>query len=151
MIIGEIFAQYNHIKMDEYIIMPDHFHGIIRILHDSQLNGEKRSLHDSQLDVRAGLPARRSHQRWRRRGPPARPRAIQKQRAGQVPPVHFDQNHFKKLDLSHIIGAFKTSSSKMIHKAGYLNFKWKRSFHDRIIRNDELEIKRKYIKNNPMN
>jgi len=41
-------------------------------------------------------------------------------------------------------------ASKRIHEAGYHNFKWKRSFHDRIIRDDELEIKRRYIKNNPL-
>jgi hypothetical protein len=55
----------------------------------------------------------------------------------------------RRQNLSIIIGAFKMTSSKLIHQAGYKNFKWKRSFHDRIIRDDELEIKKKYIKNNP--
>ena len=120
-----IFEQYDHIRLDEYVIMPDHFHGIVRILPDSQLN------------VRAGL------------GPPSGNRAIQKQRAGQVPPVHPDKR--KRYTLSQIISAFKSKSSKLIHDAGYHDFKWKRSFHDRIIRDDELEIKRNYILNNPMN
>jgi len=65
------------------------------------------------------------------------------------PPVHLD--HCKKLTLSQIIGAFKTTSSKLIYLAGYKDFKWKRSFHDRIIRDDELEIKKRYIGNNPKN
>ena len=68
-----------------------------------------------------------------------------------IMPVHFGYNHQNKLDLSHIIGAFKTTASKRIHEARYPNFKWKRSFHDRIIRQDELEIKRAYIRNNPKN
>jgi len=63
-----------------------------------------------------------------------------------IMPVHFGYNHQNRLDLSHIIGAFKTTASKRIHEAGYPNFKWKRSFHDRIIRQDELEIKRAYIR-----
>jgi hypothetical protein len=43
------------------------------------------------------------------------------------------------------------TSSKLIHEAGYKDFKWKRSFHDRILRENELDIKRNYIKNNPKN
>ncbi|MCD6337304.1 MAG: transposase, partial [Candidatus Marinimicrobia bacterium] len=104
-----IFKQYNHIRMDKYVIIPDHFHAIIRILPDSQGNV------------------------W----------------AGPVPPAHLDKR--KRYSLSKIIGAFKTKSSISIHKAGYINYKWKRSFHDRIIRDDELEIKRNYIRNNPIN
>ena len=120
-----IFKQYDHIRMDEYVIMPDHFHGIIRFLPDSQEN------------VRAGL------------GPPLSNLAIQKQRAGQVPPVHL--NKPRRYTLSQIMSAFKSKSSTLIRKAGYKNYKWKRSFHDRIIRDDELEIKRNYIRNNPKN
>ncbi len=121
-----IFEHYDHVKMDEYVIMPDHFHGIIRILPDPQQN------------VRAGL------------GPPLSNFAIQKQRAGQVPPVHLNE-HKKRYTLSQIISAFKSKSCTKIRKFGYKNYKWKRSFHDRIIRDDELEIKRNYIRNNPKN
>ncbi|MEA3392625.1 MAG: transposase [Candidatus Marinimicrobia bacterium] len=126
-----IFKQYDHIRMDKYVIMPDHFHGIIKILPDSQEN------------VRATLES------------PSKNTAIQMQRAnlakkaGPAPPVHLDKR--KRYSLSQIIGAFKTKSSISIHKAGYMNYKWKRSFHDRIIRDDELEIKRNYIRNNPIN
>jgi REP element-mobilizing transposase RayT len=38
--------------------------------------------------------------------------------------------------LSELIGAYKTTSSKKIHEAGFLNFSWQRSFHDHIIRNE---------------
>jgi len=52
--------------------------------------------------------------------------------------------------LSDIIGAFKTLSSKQIHLSGYPEFRWQRSFHDRIIRDDdELNRIREYIVNNP--
>lgn len=39
--------------------------------------------------------------------------------------------------LSGIIGAFKTTSSKRIHDAGFLDFAWQRSFHDHIIRSEK--------------
>jgi hypothetical protein len=90
-----IFDRYDHIKMDEYIIMPDHFHGIIRILAESKINGSRKilpdpqlngngesslcpqlngigeSFPDPQLNVRAGLPALRSPEASGRRGGPA--------------------------------------------------------------------------------
>lgn len=56
----------------------------------------------------------------------------------------------KILPLSNIIGAFKTTSSKKIHAAGFLDFSWQRSFYDHVIRKDEsLDKIRKYILNNP--
>ncbi|MFH1956376.1 MAG: transposase [Patescibacteria group bacterium] len=58
----------------------------------------------------------------------------------------------KILPLSNIVGAFKTTSSKLIHKNGFLNFNWQRSFFDRIIRNEkEMENIQNYILNNPYN
>lgn len=53
--------------------------------------------------------------------------------------------------LSQIIGAFKTMSSKELHLKGLNEFKWQRSFYDRIIRNEkELYQIRKYIEQNPL-
>lgn len=53
--------------------------------------------------------------------------------------------------LSELVGALKTTSSKDIHRAGLSNFKWQRSFYDRIIRTEkELYQIRKYIKQNPL-
>jgi NADP-dependent 3-hydroxy acid dehydrogenase YdfG len=52
--------------------------------------------------------------------------------------------------LSELIGAFKTTSSKLIHKAEFLGFKWKRSFHDHIIKNSKsYQNIINYIQQNP--
>ena len=52
--------------------------------------------------------------------------------------------------LSELMGAYKMTSSKKIHLAGYDAFKWQRSFHDRIIRNHrERYWISKYIDENP--
>jgi REP element-mobilizing transposase RayT len=52
--------------------------------------------------------------------------------------------------LSQIMGAYKTTSSKLIYKAGYDKFQWHRSFHDHIIRNErEYRNIINYIENNP--
>jgi putative transposase len=54
--------------------------------------------------------------------------------------------------LSELMGAFKTTSSKQIHLAGLPEFKWQRSFHDHIIKNEEAFSRiSNYILNNPSN
>ncbi|RKY35910.1 MAG: hypothetical protein DRP78_04940 [Candidatus Omnitrophota bacterium] len=47
-----------------------------------------------------------------------------------------DLSLHKIKSLSSLIGAFKTTSSKLIHKNGMFDFTWQRSFYDHIIRND---------------
>ena len=57
----------------------------------------------------------------------------------------------KVKSLPELIGAFKTTSSKLIHESGLSIFKWQKSFHDHIIRNDKsLDRMRKYIHYNPL-
>lgn len=52
--------------------------------------------------------------------------------------------------LPSLIGAFKTTSSKFIHKKGLENFAWQRSFHNYIIRNEKAyENIYTYINLNP--
>jgi REP element-mobilizing transposase RayT len=52
--------------------------------------------------------------------------------------------------LSQIMGAYKTTSSKLIHDSGYKDFAWHRSFHDHIIRNEISYFNIvNYIENNP--
>jgi putative transposase len=59
--------------------------------------------------------------------------------------------HPKIKSVSELVGVFKTTSSKAIHESGLLNFKWQRSFYDRIIRNEkELYNIRKYINQKPL-
>lgn len=53
--------------------------------------------------------------------------------------------------LSELMGAFKTTSSKLIHLSGYKEFKWHRSFHDHIIRSKKsYQNISKYIETNPL-
>jgi putative transposase len=99
--------QYQYIELDEYVVMPNHFHGIIIIHHCNVGNGRDHSLQP--------LPTK-------------------------IKPLH------------ELIGAFKTTSSKLIHKECFDNFQWQKSFHDHIIRNEEDYIRiKKYIKENPQN
>jgi len=61
-----------------------------------------------------------------------------------------NSENIKIKSLSQIMGAYKTTSSKLIHEADYEAFAWHRSFHDYIIR-DEKSYHNivNYIENNP--
>ncbi len=99
-----ISQQYPYVLSDEYIIMPNHFHGIIGINNGYHVGtGRDLSLHTLKIK-----------------------------------------------SLPEIIGAFKTTSSKIIHQHGFYDFQWQRSYYDHIIRTDRALNKiRLYIQNNP--
>lgn len=69
---------------------------------------------------------------------------------GRSRPAPTEQNKIKPL--SGLIGAFKTTSSKIIHQNGFNDFSWQRNYYDHIIRNEtELNKIREYIFKNPAN
>ncbi len=86
---------------DEFVVMPDHVHGIVFI---------------PKLGAGLDLPVQ------------------------------------KRNNLSKVIGAFKTTSSKLIHEKGEFGFVWQRSFFDEIIKtkNQYRNVKR-YVRCNPRN
>ena len=43
----------------------------------------------------------------------------------------------KRKPLGRLIGAFKTTSAKMIHQAGYDWFSWQRNYYEHIIRDEK--------------
>jgi putative transposase len=92
--------QYPYIVLHEFVVMPNHIHGIIEI---------NRSLITSSDSIRIK-------------------------------------------SLSELMGAYKTTVSKQIHLAGFIEFKWQRSFYEHIIRDEEsFETISDYILNNPVN
>ena len=59
-------------------------------------------------------------------------------------------NSLKIKSLSELMGALKTTSSKLIHLAGYTDFEWQRSFHDHIIKDEKSYLNiSNYIETNP--
>ncbi len=79
--------------------------------------------------------------------------------------IEINRNHFKNQiqdselrygikikSLSELIGAFKMVTAKKIRLQGHLEFKWHRSFYERIIRNEnEFRRIKYYIEKNPEN
>ncbi len=55
------------------------------------------------------------------------------------------------ISISNVIGSFKSLTTIALHKLGLIDFKWQRSFYDRIIRDEkELFYIRRYIEQNPL-
>lgn len=71
-----LFDRFDYLQIDEYCVMPNHFHAIIWITG----HGRDRSLRDVKIKP-----------------------------------------------IPELIGAFKTTSSKLIHRAGNERFKWQKS------------------------
>ena len=120
----EIKNHYGNIILDEYIVMPNHIHGIIRI-NNKRIVGiegmEKRNINVGTADVGTAQCAVRT------------------------------ENNKRYGLLSKIIKSFKEAVSKEIKKEFIgCNFGWHRSFYDRIVRDEKgLENIREYIRNNP--
>lgn len=119
---------FQYIVLDEFIVMPNHFHGII-IIDSSRLN-----VGTSKLNVGTA-----------RVYPTLRDLTVGTSRDLSLP------QKTKIKTLSELIGAFKTKSSKYIYLVDHHHFKWQRSFYDRIIRDEnELYYIREYIQQNPL-
>jgi putative transposase len=118
----EIPHHYPKIVLDEFVIMPDHVHGILKIRDmDRQWS----------VGVRHGEPLH----------------------IEPLPPTPSRQNEYQHIipqSLGIIVNHFKSAMTRWTRKNGFPQFKWQRSFHDRIIRDEKsLFHIRQYIWNNP--
>ena len=106
-------SQYHHVLLDEWVVMPNHFHGIICIVNNDPVVAGR----DVGTGRELSLPK------------PCKP----------------------PKPIPQLIGAFKTTSSKRIHReTKFLDFAWQRSYHDHIIRDEKsLENIRNYVQQNP--
>ena len=123
----EIPQHFSHVMLDEWIVMPNHVHGILFLKKknrtDVALNCTDVAL--NRTDVALQRP--------------------------------YDNNHFSKISpksgsLSTIIRSFKAICTRTIHDTpnGSSDFVWHNRFHDHIIRNeDDLNRIRQYIRDNP--
>ncbi len=125
----EIPKHFQHITLDEYIIMPDHIHGIILI--DKPKSGDRgnNTVKTRQCLVSTAMNTNKNEDN---------------KTVGQT---RF-QNQGKNT-LSSIIGSFKSVVTKNARKINP-DFSWQSRFHDHVVRDEKsLHNIRRYIKNNP--
>jgi putative transposase len=109
--------------------MPDHFHAIVKIVHTESGNNTVGTGCDivgtgRDLSLQCNNPVQNNN--------------------------NLSPRKYKPLD--QIIGAFKTTSSKLIHQSGYNDYAWQRSYYDHIVRDTvSLNRIRQYIIDNLIN
>ena len=116
-------TQYRHVELDEWVIMPNHLHGIIVITDDSS-----QTAHTSNTAST----------------PPINPIRRGGSRTALLP---------QRKPIGGLIGAFKTVSTKRIneYRATMGAGLWQRNYYEHIIRNEsDLNSIREYMQNNPM-
>ncbi len=127
---------FPHFYLDEFIIMPNHIHGIVLIEKPYIDNGKGFNV----VETRHALSLRKTD-------------------TGQSKPEKTEESkqphpRFRnpgKNTISSIIGSFKSSVTKYCNE-NKLPFGWQSRFHDHIIRDkDEFHLIRNYIINNPAN
>jgi putative transposase len=115
----------DNVKVDQFIIMPNHLHGIIVI------ENRRDASHASQNTLQSSAPQSR-----------------------RLQGVSTDENYKNKFgpqsnNLSAIIRGFKGASTKRIREI-LPSFQWQSRFYDRIIRDETALGKiREYIERNP--
>ena len=127
--IGSIIAQEwqktpkirPNVQLDEWVVMPNHFHGIIIINNpvDTFNNPVDTFRRNASTDRNASTNNK-------------------------------NKSRLKSNSLGSIIGQFKSVCTKQIWKMGFTDFGWQSRFHDHIIRDEAaLSRIRQYIINNP--
>jgi len=144
-VVNDLPNHYMHVELDQYVIMPNHFHGII------MLTGNVGAGFKPALGLKQPVSAGLNHNQ-----------------AGLKPaqfPVRFPQNNkianraglkpapTKRHGLPEIVRGLKTFSSRRINDIRNTPGAktWQQNYYEHIIRNDdELHRIRKYINNNPV-
>jgi putative transposase len=120
---------FGGIELDEFVVMPNHVHGIVWILADGAYR-----LHPGT---------------WR----PGQEEDHIELKESPVLPAPNENLERRAVGLGNIVGAFKTTAAarfnKLNHQVGAII--WQKSYYDHIIRNDrELDRIREYIRYNPL-
>jgi putative transposase len=151
----DIPNHYENVELGEWIVMPDHFHGIIVIKENITEKRDKVSRTNSV----GAIPVKAIHESPQLEEPespqPNEPESPQLISLQQIKPSNTDfieyRNKRRKMLLSKIIGRFKMVSAKHInmklHSSGRI---WQRDYFEHIVRDKySLARIRNYIKTNP--
>lgn len=132
---NEIKNHAINIELGEFVVMPNHVHGII------VLNGDDTTNEKTETDESADVDTGQS--------------VVTGVEAGHALPLRTPgQQRFRnpgKNTLSSIVGGYKSAVTKHANRL-QLNFAWQTRFHDHIIRDGKsFDNISNYIKNNPLN
>ncbi|MBC7234050.1 MAG: transposase [Chloroflexi bacterium] len=125
----------SHVQLDEFVVMPNHVHGIIMITDDADHVGA-----GSKPTLRAGSKPT--------------PRAGLEPAPTTTTTVCTDADTRKRHGLPEIVRQFKTFSARRINECRHTPGSpvWQRNYYEHVIRDEEdLQRIRQYIVDNPAN
>ena len=139
---NEIPQHFSYAKLDSFVVMPNHIHGIIIIDKPVQtrLNDEpvETRLNDEPVETRLIASQQQPATKCNRQNK-------------MVGGITGNKNPMLHDNLSRILRWFKGRSAYECHKINP-HFEWQERFYDSIIRNDKSHwIVSRYILNNPKN
>ena len=141
----EIKSHAKNITLGEFVVMPNHVHGILMISgNDENIaigndeNGDENG--DGDVETRHALSLQSQSQ------------SQSSKSCSIIIQKTIGQQRFQnqgRNTLSSIVGSYKSAVTKHAHRLGFA-FEWQPRFHDHIIRNTaEFELIQNYIINNP--
>ena len=117
----ELKSHFPNVELGEFVVMPNHVHGVIIINEDHKPNvGATYALPNQNNDDNSNTNNNHS------------------ERARHALPLHTNsrfQNQGKRT-LSAIVGSYKSAVSKHAHRLGFY-FAWQRNYYEHIIRNEK--------------
>ena len=130
----DIPNHFPHVKLQEFIIMPNHIHGILILDYSNVGTRHGVSLHSPSFDNVMSC-----------HGMTLQPRKKSNQKLNLFSkPI--------KNSISVIINQYKSSVKRWCNKNGFDHFQWQSSFYDEILHNENsIDKIREYICNNPTN
>ena len=143
----EIKNHAQNIELHEFVVMPNHIHGIIEIVGGTVETTHVGAMH---VGVTHALPLQQQQTQQ-----PQNENIVRAVRATHALPQSLPQSRFQnqgKNTLSSIVGSYKSAVSKHAHRLGFAEFAWQRNYHENIIRNaNDYALIEQYINNNPVN
>jgi len=134
---SQIPNHFKNAELGDYIIMPNHIHGIIVI---NGMDADVTGVVNTWNVVETGHALSLQHAL-----------SLPNQQPDQPSSIYFRFRNQGKNTVSAMVGSFKSAITRLV-KSINKNFGWQSRFHDQIIRSQEEYFRiSNYIRNNPSN
>ncbi len=146
--------KFPNVRTDVYVIMPNHFHGIVVIVNDANTGAGTHA----DGGTHTGVPLRDGAGGGAGAGVGADPRVCPGAGAHADGGAHADEGAHTGVPLPTVVQWFKTMTTneyiRGVKTLGWMPFPrrlWQRNYYEHIVRNDRaLNAIRRYITNNPL-
>mgnify|MGYP001081654970 CR=1 FL=1 len=123
-------SHFPHVRLDEFVVMPNHLHGVVWLTNDGEGRGEASSAETRQSEGSASGEEEGQH----------------------VAILGMPHPYMESGSLGAIVGNFKSATTRRINRMRHTPnaLVWQRNYYERIIRNErELDAIRRHILDNP--